>query len=560
MFALELRLLTGRYVATQYNDRSAPEWPPHPARLYSALAATHFAVERPDPAERDALEWMEGLGAPELTVSDAFPRDEHVVFVPVNDITVVGDFGKQEWRVHEAREKVVAFRRRLESLGPDAGKERSRLVKELARAEKAAGDAVAKLRAAIEKQTAPGRPGKGDASRAAALLPADRTRQPRRFPGVTPEEDVVHFVWRDVNGTSHAEVLDRLASRVVRLGHSSSFVSLRVVPEAPAATYTPVEAGSRRFRVITAGQLRRLEDAYVQHRETEPRIMPNAFQDYDVHRPEPAAQPASVFAEDWLTLERVSGPMLAATRAPDMARAVRRALLAHAKDPPPEILSGHGPDGAPSRDAHVAFVPIPFVGHMHADGQLRGIAIVLPRRASLPEKMAVYRAQRAWEEASRRADEDAPELALQLGALGVLKLRRVDQSPRLKALRAQTWCGPSKAWATVSPIALDRNPGNLASRDPGRLADAIRAAEATVREACERIELPDPTRVVILPFAPVAGSYKAKHFGPFPREETRTQRVLTHAYIEFAEPVLGPVMLGAGRFAGLGLFKPISEA
>jgi CRISPR-associated protein Csb2 len=30
--------------------------------------------------------------------------------------------------------------------------------------------------------------------------------------------------------------------------------------------------------------------------------------------------------------------------------------------------------------------------------------------------------------------------------------------------------------------------------------------------------------------------------------------------IEFAEPVCGPVMLGAGRFVGLGLFRVLGSA
>ncbi len=39
MLAIEVRLLTGRYAATAFDDRRRAEWPPHPTRLYSALAA-----------------------------------------------------------------------------------------------------------------------------------------------------------------------------------------------------------------------------------------------------------------------------------------------------------------------------------------------------------------------------------------------------------------------------------------------------------------------------------------------------------------------------------------
>ena len=42
MLAIEFELLTGRYAATAHNDRSRAEWPPHPARIFSALVAAHY--------------------------------------------------------------------------------------------------------------------------------------------------------------------------------------------------------------------------------------------------------------------------------------------------------------------------------------------------------------------------------------------------------------------------------------------------------------------------------------------------------------------------------------
>src|SRR5215467_1920916 len=83
MFALSVEFLTGRYVATEFHDRERPEWPPHPARLFSALVATHF--DDPYPDERAALEWLEQQGPPSLSASPASSRDAHVTFVPVND-------------------------------------------------------------------------------------------------------------------------------------------------------------------------------------------------------------------------------------------------------------------------------------------------------------------------------------------------------------------------------------------------------------------------------------------------------------------------------------------
>ena len=62
-FGIEVNFLTGRFVATCHNDRRQPEWPPHPARLYSALVAAWADADKPNPSERAALEWLEVSGA-----------------------------------------------------------------------------------------------------------------------------------------------------------------------------------------------------------------------------------------------------------------------------------------------------------------------------------------------------------------------------------------------------------------------------------------------------------------------------------------------------------------
>ena len=55
MLAIEIEFLTGRYAATAHNDRKCAEWPPHPARFFSALVAALHDHDPVDKAERDAL-------------------------------------------------------------------------------------------------------------------------------------------------------------------------------------------------------------------------------------------------------------------------------------------------------------------------------------------------------------------------------------------------------------------------------------------------------------------------------------------------------------------------
>ena len=44
MLALGIRCLTGYAVATDVSNREQAEWPPHPARVFMALAAAYFVL------------------------------------------------------------------------------------------------------------------------------------------------------------------------------------------------------------------------------------------------------------------------------------------------------------------------------------------------------------------------------------------------------------------------------------------------------------------------------------------------------------------------------------
>ena len=120
----------------------------------------------------------------------------------------------------------------------------------------------------------------------------------------------------------------------------------------------------------------------------------------------------------------------------------------------------------------------------------------------------------------------------------------------------------------MTPVALDEHPGELRippdARDPEaaarRQGAAFARAEATIRQACLRVGLPEPARVVATLTPLVTGSQAARRFSPFPRRAGRLRRVLLHAEIEFEAPVAGPIILGAGRFLGLGLFRPLFGA
>jgi CRISPR-associated protein Csb2 len=377
---------------------------------------------------------------------------------------------------------------------------------------------------------------------------------------MTPDDPVVTYLGPDADPPpEQRERLAALLRRVARVGHSSSLTALRLVDNVADSNWCPDPDGSITLRTVERGQLEALERAFERHREGEPRVMPAVPHGYSRTAATKAeSAPESIFSEDWLVLRRVGGPSLPMTATAGVARALRRTLMSFADEPIPEMLSGHAPAGEVSQRVHMAIVPLPFVAHQHASGTILGIALVLPRGVPADDRRAVYQAVNQWERQHRLEDEDTPTVALALGAAGALMLERAEWGPVQATLRSAVWCGASRVWHSATPVALDRHPGDLRSREPRVLARATDEAVEVICRACERIGLPRPRYVEIFPAAPLAGAAKARSYPPYPDTAARTRRVLTHVRIEFDRPVKGPILLGSGRYLGLGLLRPES--
>jgi CRISPR-associated protein Csb2 len=266
-----------------------------------------------------------------------------------------------------------------------------------------------------------------------------------------------------------------------------------------------------------------------------------------------------VFGTDWLVFREVaedSGQRvgLRLTRAVDVAGALRGALMRHADDPPPGLLSGHAEDGRPLRMPHAAFISLPDVAGKWASGAILGAAVVLPRDCPPDERRAVLQAIGRWE-----AAENGNPLRLLLGRAGVMLLERIiDPDPRV-TLRPEVWCGPACHWASVSAVALDLNPGDLGSPDATKANRAADTARAVVAKACQRIGLPAPASVEIMRRSVFDQCPEAKRFMPFPNQDGAIRRVCVHVEIVFDRAVEGPILLGAGRYQGLGLLRSVRD-
>lgn len=541
MLAVQVELLTGRYVATRFNDRDRAEWPPHPARVFSAAVAAWADADEPDERERAALRWWEQQGDPSVTCSwgddECSERTAVTHYVPVNDVQLLrGDaFATTYERLRLAIEAV-------ESAQDGDTRALAKATQVLAKAQAKATDDSSKASVRCDAPAS-----------ALAILPDERGRQPRIYPTAVPVDDRVVYRWpRGDSESPHVAVLDSLLARVARIGHSSSFVAVSVVSTDVADTLVPHEHGGVPLRVASPGQLDALEAAFATHRGTEPRVLPALMVQYREAGQPRVEVPGSHFGEDWLLLE-MDGPARPMVRdALAVARAVRGALLAYAdQDPVPEILSGHrigsNPPTGPTARPHLAVVPLPFIGHPHADGRIRSVGLVIPTPVGNPERDQVQRALRRWLEAGGE---------IRLGPRGTADVALLEIVDAPISAQPNRWCQPSARWMTATPIALDRNPGDLRHRDAGRRRDAEHKAEEIVAAACTFIGLPAPIRVAIHHDPLVHGSAPVGSFPKYAVQNGRLQRVLVHAAIEFDVVVRGPVLLGAGRYLGYGLCLP----
>lgn len=564
MFGIAIDFLAGRYVATAYNDRDRAEWPPHPARLFSALVATWSDGEPiNDEGKREltALLWLEHQAPPHILASgreDVGLRDVVPVFVPVNDTFTVSSPNRDR-----LDDSIVAL-----SAITDVG-------------QRPKGEAeVARLRKRLLLDTAnaiaaPSRYAKDSIATAGGVVLSERrTKQPRTFPSVTPEEPTVCFVWPDAELPAELQpALGRLLTRFVRLGHSSTLVraafadanDVARIAERTTRFMPDDERGRHVIRWVTPGQVERLNRAFELHKETEPRVLPAYFVRYrEGEASVSKTLSCTVFEDDFIVLARVGGPRLPITAVAGLSRQLRRALMSGADEPIDEVLSGHRADGSAAATPHLAIVPLPFVGRQHSDGAIMGVALILPRECDVLQRRAVLKAIASMEQTFRDPEDlDVPTVQLALGHAGILELQRIAWGePQLTALKSGWWSRPSQWWASATPVALDRNPGDLHDPDPARRAAAFAAAEATVRIAITHVfpgGTPDATQIDVVRSCVLTGTAKPRSYPRFPVDESRPQRVLVHVRLVFAQPVRGPILLGAGRYQGLGLFLPVDE-
>ncbi len=193
-------------------------------------------------------------------------------------------------------------------------------------------------------------------------------------------------------------------------------------------------------------------------------------------------------------------------------------------------VSGHSndPNGLAER---LTYVPLPSIGHAHVDGRIRRALLVRPALTSDPRADAIVRSLQG---------------AVLRDEAGVVRsdLQRLDHAARDGVFA--TYLSRGTTWGSVTPVVL-----------PGFDDRDFRKATGLVLKALAQAGCHTPVTEVTLQRLPVfPGADRAeRYFVPsylrlYPR---------THVILSFSESVGGPLVIGSGRYVGLGLMAPLYE-
>jgi CRISPR-associated protein Csb2 len=361
-------------------------------------------------------------------------------------------------------------------------------------------------------------------------------RQPRQFPAVIPTSPLVWMVWPEPPEV-HRAVLVEMVGRLSRLGNARSLIRAIVRRELPTDCHhthhrwVPDKTGTELLRVPYPGRLAELDEAHAlsQGRRHVQRAPLGKVVAYACDPKVDSPVPRSAWGE-WVVY-RQEGSLLPLEATLRLTQAVRATLVVAAEPDLVPWLLGRG------NHPHIALVPLPFVGSEHSTGMIMGLAVLFPPQVPEPVRLQLYRQLARLHE-------------VPLPGVGKVPLRReppAGLSDLPRALQPGTWTRRAMTWQSVTPVILDRFP-------KGGEADAV----AQIKLACERSGLPAPVEVSFTRTGTFLGVPPVRSF-VLQQREGEAPRPAYHVRLRFEQPVQGPVLLGAGRFLGLGLCRPSFE-
>lgn len=486
LLLLSIRFHDGRY-------HGAGDWPPAPARLFQALVAGASRGAVLEDESRAALKWLEGLEPPVIVAPVARTGQPYQNYVPNND---------------------------LDKFGGDLRK-------------------IGKIR-------------------------TDKHIRPHIFDADRP----LLFIWKLVDHAqdgTHVQTVFKIADEIYQFGRGVDVawawaellnpdeIETRLT-EHGGIMYRP-STGSKGKALLCpqAGSLASLEKRFATGRSRFTWMQKGGKQIFS-QPPQPRfaqvaydAPPrhslfeirAATRAESFVSWPSTQVNALVTDLRDRAAQRLKQALPGEAGKID-RVFIGRGATEA-DKAARVRILPLPSIGHTHADHAIRRVLVEIPPNCPL------------------RTDDVTwafSGLAMTNPAAGETLWNLVRSEDRRMLGHYGIGDGEqhgSRVWWTVTPAALPAMRTGHGTTGAGRAANEVKTAHAVMQAlrhagVSERVE---SIRVQREPFD--RNGTRAEAFA-VPRRFAATG--LHHVEISFAQAVHGPVVIGNGRYLGLGLMAP----
>jgi CRISPR-associated protein Csb2 len=495
---ISVRFHDGRY-------HGAGDWPPSPARLFQALVAA-AALPGLDDVKCEALRWLENLAAPTIAAPPTRIGQDVNLFVPNNDLDAKG----------------------------------------------------------------------GDIRRIAEIRSATKRIRPRLFDAAVP----LLYIWRLDGDESHAKCICSIADGLYQLGRGVDMAwavgelidqtrTERLLSEYPGAIYRPSPEGNG--LTLDCPVKDSLESLKIRHRENARRFTLVSGKTQFANAPKPrfrgvaynalttrllfdlryTAAPGAPFAP-WPLKNAVA-----------LARMLRdgayKQLKQHFHDSSvlEKVLIGRNATEA-DKTQRVRIILLPSIGYVHAHPGIRRVLV------EVPPNCPIRADDIAWgfaglEVVAHVHDQETGEDPLPI------ELVKSDEDFMLVHYGMGEEHG-ARLWRSVTPLALPedaKRPHIRRAKSHEEVKGGKQCADEQQR-ACYAVlqglrhagrhEKVVGLRVQREPFS--ARGERAETFASGTRF---SKRQLWHVEIEFAEAVNGPLILGNGRYSGLGLMAPVQQ-
>lgn len=494
---MQVRLLDDRYHGTS-------EWPPAPARLFQALVAGNtVGAHLPDDCA-DALRWLETLPVPpEIRAQRGRLGLKYANFVPNNDLDAKGGDPKQ---VANIRVRKFIQPRHIDASQPIT-------YSWCFQADTAALRAADCVRAMADNLYQLGR-GIDMAWARAEVLDAQ-------------------------DGDSHFEAA---SGDIFRPGAGTGAMTLACPQDGSLASLLlRFQANRRRFKPVTVGNQSEVHftnppKARFWHADYNPSMQWRLF---DLRKDGTGAFHAWLQERVVSLVERIRDRAVErlTDALPDQTELIERILV--------------GSHATEADKAHrVRLIPLPSIGHDQTNRAIRRILLMVPADCPLPF------GDIEWAFSGLALDNPVGHgtLLVAAGDLSMLRHYALESGERYRV------------WRSVTAVALPQSAARRRINPKRRLEEAKSGEERSdeeqracvaaiqaLRHADVRANV-ESIRVQREPF-----NNKGARAEAFAEDTRFAKGRLWHVELKFAESIAGPLVIGDGRYLGLGVFEPMQE-